>query len=208
MKLKMKLQNEQVTWKLPAAEGNRERHQAGWEQTWEAPTREKHNITDVITSTNRLFTKHSDWKLTQFFTWSKQNHHNKKTCTIIWLQQWQSKVEQQTDGTMLTTGKKYVGRTGKAVHKLKYRTANRKMGKRLMVQPLWWKETAMPCHGQWCSACRARPTRGDANSGPMCRAERRHIGDTNVARENAHSYKYVCLYWEACKLCWALVFFH
>lgn len=53
-------------WKLSAAEGNHRQDEVG--ATGEAPTREKQDITDVIISTNRLFTKHSDWKLTQFST--------------------------------------------------------------------------------------------------------------------------------------------
>lgn len=152
-------------WKLSAVEGNHRSHghQAGREETWEAPTSEKQDITDVIISLNRLFTRHSDWKLIQVFTWSKQNH-NKKTCTTIWLQQRQSKAEQQTvTGQRWRPGKKHIRRTGKAVHRLKQQDVNMKMRKKLIVQPLWWRDSQdMP----WLVmlSLQGSSPKGDANS--------------------------------------------
>lgn len=103
-----------------------------------------------------------------------------------------TKAEQQTvTGQCWRPEEKHIRRTGKAVHRFKYQAANMKMRKGQIVKPLRWKETAKTSHVQWCSACRACPTIGDANSTPVCRAERRHRGDTTVAGENVHSYTYV-----------------
>lgn len=85
------------------------------------PTREKQDITDVITSINRLFTKHSDWKLTQCLNWSKENHNK----LLSGYSNDSQRLSSRLDRTMLTTGKKHTGRTGKAVRKLKYQAANR-----------------------------------------------------------------------------------
>lgn len=71
-------------WKLSAAEGNHRQDEVG--ATGEAPTREKQDITDVISSTNRLFTNLSTVTGNSLsFLPSQNKNHDKKMCTIIWL---------------------------------------------------------------------------------------------------------------------------